>query len=883
MSSSLTASDRNPISGGVSLFESLAENLPDIVSRHDASYKYLYVNSRVEDYMGRKPQELLGRNFRELGLPDEVCDFFEGHIAHVFQTRRLHTIEFKNPLGKGFLLARLMPELDEDGRVASVLIINTDITERRKTEEALAYQKKLLETVTDNTDMALFLMDENQCCVYMNEAAEQMTGFSLEELKGKQLHYHIHHTRPDGSAFPLEECPIDQALPAQRRMKGEEVFVHKDGSFYPVAFTASPIVVDGKPTGTVIEVRNTTEEKKREQAAKENKERLQAALDASLTGTFRWNIQTNEMAWDENLDRLFGLPPGKTVQSLENFIEHVHAADRQGVIDRCRRCAEEGSDFEMEFRVIWPDGTLHWLEDKGKTHLDEMGRSLYMTGACVDITEHKLANEALRESEKKFRHLIQANIVGVLFWDFDIGIVDANNTFLDMLGYTRTDLEAGLDWRTITPPQWRLVDLEGERQILEKGQHLPFEKQYLHKDGHPVDVIIASSAFEETGNRRGVTFVLDISKRKKAENALLESESRFRTLAETLPQMVWMMDGAGNIEFGSKKWEEYSGIADVYSAWNYMIHPEEKDRLKAFWDEVFAIGQPFRYEARMKNRDGEYRWHYCVGQPIRDNSHKVVKWVGSLSDIHEQKTFTEKLEYEVTERTRELQRSNEDLQQFAHVASHDLKEPVRKVLIFHNSLKKESWDGLNEKARSYMQKIEKASVRMYNMIEDVLSYSTLNAAIISKEPVDLNKIFQNIEADLDILMAEKGAIIKREKLPVVNGSPVLLHQLFYNLVANSLKFSKPHEPPMITISADVAVGEKDGFHRVAVQDNGIGFKEEEAGYIFKIFSRLNTKDKYEGTGLGLSLCQKIAERHGGSIYAEGQEGAGSRFVVSIPA
>jgi light-regulated signal transduction histidine kinase (bacteriophytochrome) len=301
---------------------------------------------------------------------------------------------------------------------------------------------------------------------------------------------------------------------------------------------------------------------------------------------------------------------------------------------------------------------------------------------------------------------------------------------------------------------------------------------------------------------------------------------------------------------------------------------------------------------RLKNREGEYRWHKTIAEPVKDSSGKVVKWVGSVTDIHDQKTLSEKLAKLVAERTAELEqanmqlyRSNEDLQQFAHVASHDLKEPVRKIKTFGSRLKEEFETDMPETSRLYLSKIETAADRMYAMIEGVLRYSTLSATELIKEPVYLFQTLKSIETDLEVLIAEKRALIKYNDLPVLEGSPILLYQLFYNLINNSLKFSKANETPIISISteqpqqADLANSHLDNskqYVKLTVQDNGIGFEQSEAEKIFGSFTRLNSKDKYEGTGLGLSLCKKIVERHKGSIVARSTENEGASFIILLP-
>ena len=243
------------------------------------------------------------------------------------------------------------------------------------------------------------------------------------------------------------------------------------------------------------------------------------------------------------------------------------------------------------------------------------------------------------------------------------------------------------------------------------------------------------------------------------------------------------------------------------------------------------------------------------------------------------------LDQEVKRRTRELnklnlslQQSNDDLRQFAHVASHDLKEPIRKVKVYMGRLQDDPGTAFSEKAGSYLEKINSAANRMLSMIEGVLHYSTINSTEQETELVDINRLLKHVESDLELLMHQKKATLSYSGLPSVEGAPVLLYQLFYNLINNSLKFSKSDTPCTIAITA--ATGST--HTGIIVSDNGIGFDQDHAERIFDTFTRLNTKDRYEGTGLGLSLCKKIVYRHGGEISASGKKGEGAVFRIRLP-
>lgn len=240
-------------------------------------------------------------------------------------------------------------------------------------------------------------------------------------------------------------------------------------------------------------------------------------------------------------------------------------------------------------------------------------------------------------------------------------------------------------------------------------------------------------------------------------------------------------------------------------------------------------------------------------------------------------TALKQLQMELLQKIKELEQSNNDLQQFAHVASHDLKEPVRKIRVFGSRMKYEFQQLLPPQARFYLDKIDRAADRMYAMIDGVLLYSSSDAETPLDEAVDLNNTIRNIEADLELLIQQKSASIHYHALPVVEGAPLLLYQLFYNLILNSLKFSHSSRTPVIYINASVFGDQV----QIVVSDNGIGFGQNESRNIFKTFTRLHAKDRYEGTGLGLALCQKIVERHGGSISAEGVEGEGAVFKIVL--
>jgi light-regulated signal transduction histidine kinase (bacteriophytochrome) len=265
-------------------------------------------------------------------------------------------------------------------------------------------------------------------------------------------------------------------------------------------------------------------------------------------------------------------------------------------------------------------------------------------------------------------------------------------------------------------------------------------------------------------------------------------------------------------------------------------------------------------------------------------------------DVTEQVTAWQKIEEVVEQRTgelaqanealrqinKELQRSNANLEEFAHAASHDLKEPVRKIHLFTSQLKKQLSAHLSEDQARSFSRIENATERMGNLIDDLLLYSHVSQRPHEKESVDLNDKVQRVLEDLELVIGEKRATITVDQLPVVKGYRRQLQQMFQNLISNSLKYSKEDVPPVITISAGQLVEGGQAYHLITVRDNGIGFEPQYAGKIFQMFARLHGKGEYSGTGVGLSIVKKVVENHDGFISVESAVGEGSAFKVCLP-
>lgn len=243
-------------------------------------------------------------------------------------------------------------------------------------------------------------------------------------------------------------------------------------------------------------------------------------------------------------------------------------------------------------------------------------------------------------------------------------------------------------------------------------------------------------------------------------------------------------------------------------------------------------------------------------------------------------TYNKNLEEKVRERTEELLRRNQELEDFAHVASHDLKEPLRKVSVNAGRLEELCRDSLDQNRHAYLERILSAASRMESLITDLLRYTDVTVHSDPFTTVDLTRTAEDVVSDLEVSLERSGGRVAVSPLPVIEADPVQMRQLFQNLIGNALKFHQPGRPPVVTVR-EVPSPDRE-FCAVAVEDNGIGIEEKYIDRIFGVFQRLHSRDTFEGSGIGLAICKKIAERHGGSIRVESTPGTGTIFTVSLP-
>ena len=507
---------------------------------------------------------------------------------------------------------------------------------------------------------------------------------------------------------------------------------------------------------------------------------------------------------------------------------------------------------------------------------------------AVDVTDQVISKQKLIESEEDVRNLFEQTPVGIAMFKGRNLIVElVNNVLLEFWGRSR---EQVID-KPVFEALPELVTQGVEkiaRDVFDTG--VPFSSPETSLQlwrNEKLETIIVRFGFRPVKDWQGEIIGLlaianEVTDLVLARQVIEKNEMRLKFLADSMPQVVWIAEGDGTVTYYNKRVLAFAGVKqndDGTWSWEGIVHPDDIATTAVAWKNAVMLQKPYELEHRIMMSDGSFRWH--LSRAYAYETDEGLKWFGTATDVDDQKKLEMNLETLVKERTLELQRSNEELQQFAHVASHDLKEPVRKIRTFAYKLLDEQKTALNERGNNFINKILHASERMNAMINGVLSYASMPDAGV-REAIDLKSVIENVKIDLEILIQEKNAVINYSDLPTITGIRELINQLFYNLINNALKFSRADVTPVIEVTIrDVEVLGKI-FYQIILADNGIGFGKQHVYEIFTSFVRLNPKDQYEGSGLGLALCKKIVERHGGSITAKSEPGKGSEFIILLP-
>jgi PAS domain S-box-containing protein len=502
-----------------------------------------------------------------------------------------------------------------------------------------------------------------------------------------------------------------------------------------------------------------------------------------------------------------------------------------------------------------------------------------------------------------FQNIVETVREPLIVLDSHLRVTGASRSFYRTFSVTQEETEGRLIYE-LGDRQW---DIPALRTLLE--EILPAHTEF---DGFEVDhvfprvgrrVILLNARQIVTEERRATMILLaieDITDRKREEQILRESEERLETIIQNLHEGLVISDldgqlthfnqaglemhGFSSLEEGLRKLPEFQEIFELSSLDGSILKLEDWPLARVMAGDVLTD-----YEVCLRRIDKD--WHAVFsygGSIVKAPTGQPLAFL-TITDVTKRK----RIEATLKLYSDKLERSNVELQDFAQVASHDLQEPLRKILAFGDRLKTSAGESLNEECRDYLQRMFNAAARMQTLITDLMTFSRVETKARTFVATDLGVIAREVSTDLETLIEQTGGRVEIEELPIIDADPVQMRQLLQNLIGNSLKYYRAGVPPVIRIySQKVAEAPRDSITKIGGQaqqlfqilivDNGIGFDEKYLDRIFNMFQRLHKKGEYEGTGVGLAICRKIVDGHGGTITARSCPGEGTTFVVTLP-
>jgi two-component system CheB/CheR fusion protein len=514
----------------------------------------------------------------------------------------------------------------------------------------------------------------------------------------------------------------------------------------------------------------------------------------------------------------------------------------------------------------------------------------------VDIDALKRSEQRLQGTLHDAEAIIETVREPLVVLDAELKVRRANRAFYQVFRLSPTELE-GQKLNELGGGQWNITELTRRlREVLpDQTAFNDFQvEREFERIGRRTMLLNGRPMLGEPG--RILLAIEDITERKQLE-VLRESEQRFRTLAEALPQLVWTSVPDGICDYFNSKWADYTGVPVgqlLGLKWRETIHAEDRERTYDFWCAALKGDVPYDLEYRIRRKDGVFHWFKVRATPLRDTAGQIVKWFGTCTDIEDQKeaqrliqqsearlkALSEELEQRVQNRTAQLRGMVEELEAFSYTVSHDLRTPLRAIQGFATLALQESAKPQPLSVKEYLEKIVVSARRADELVRDVLNYSRISRTVLKPVPVDLEKLLreQVIEANEQLQAPNAEIVIASPLLPVL-GNEAILRQCLNNLLSNATKFVLPGTVPRVKIWTEG----RDGRVRIWLEDNGIGIEPGNLSRIFGIFERVHSAREYEGTGIGLSIVRKGVERLGGSVGVESEPGTGSKFWLELSA
>jgi PAS domain S-box-containing protein len=601
--------------------------------------------------------------------------------------------------------------------------------------------------------------------------------------------------------------------------------------------------------------------------------------------------------------------PVKNYDNRQTFFE---------TISKLFKNADEGQHRSFTLELLTKEGKRHTVRNRGTLLIkNENGDASKVIVIAEDITAETESNE--REKQKQLQLNDAENLFKYGSWEWTLGTdyVIWSNGLFDIFGYNASNYsDSKMPYGSYTQ---HIVEEDKDRvrqlsqdALTNKKLYYEFEHRIIDQKGNQKLIAVKGKCFlNESGE---VVRVLgtseDITQLNELKDSIKYKVEELKKVHEELEKAKNLFkESEALINYGSFDWDVEKDIVlwsdglkklfagkDIsklptviqYNFYESCVHKDDVNRINEIIQKAIKNKKPYSFEHRLINLDGIEKTVHTRGWVATNENNKVLRFIGNTVDVTEMKVYEQDLKHKIEE----LNRSNQDLEQFAYIASHDLQEPLRKIMAFGERLNSKYGEELGADGQFYLSRMLDAANRMKVLMENLLSYSRVSTKAEPFELVDLGLTIESILSDLEMKVQDVDAEITMTPMPTLNALPTQMQQLFQNLISNALKFVRPNVKSVISIKASevdkkemslLGVPFKNNkYYKITITDNGIGFDNEYAEKIFLIFQRLHGRSEFEGTGLGLAICKKIVDNHQGFIVAKSELNKGAIFTVYLP-